>query len=151
MSERTSYSGKRQRGKIWIGLFFVVCVGYLAYFIATQQPPLNQEEKKLVGKWAHETTEMVMAFHKDRSFRSEDGEFAGKWWIESGELKMKMWRAKPDHFGNKYADFFANPISNLQDSWNAKAIVLNIRHIDEMNRAILTSPGAEDFTIRRVH
>lgn len=150
MSQRMSYLGKRQRGRVWIGLFLVVCVGFLIYFVAAQQPPLNQAEKEFVGKWTNQTTGMVIAFNSDRSFRSQDGEFVGKWWIENSDLNLKMWRAEPDHFGNKYADFFANPIANLQDYWNAKPVVVSIMQNDEKVQATLSSPGAEEVTIRRI-
>lgn len=59
--------------------------------------PLTATEKRLVGNWNQialpgEQPLTGMTFGEDRSFRSHDGQFAGRWWITAGQLHVKIWR-----------------------------------------------------------
>ena len=111
-----------KRNMIACSVVFVIAVGLLVSISlqrSERTKPLNASESVFVGTWNHVSMPEgidfgLMSFESDRTFRTQDGEFNGRWWISAGELNLKMWRDEPTNV--PLVDVLILPIS---DAWNA--------------------------------
>lgn len=71
------------------GLLLAVC----AYcFTGERLRPLTPQEQRLVGSWDDETPGFLRDFYADRTFTTSNGQFAGRWSIDEGMLKITYWQ-----------------------------------------------------------
>ncbi|QDT30703.1 hypothetical protein [Gimesia panareensis] len=82
---------KHRRGLL-VCLAGILLLG-IAYFLTEEkQQPLSAEEQQLMGAWDDETPGFLRIFRADRTFTTSNGQFAGRWWIDEGELKVTYWQ-----------------------------------------------------------
>ena len=110
---------RRRRLIVWgILVTVVACVSICC--ISVPQSPLTLAERSLVGTWTYEDRSIGIVFSADRSFRDDNDEFCGRWWMEAGQLKMKMWRTERMVSSYNRLNRFARPLTNAWDSFNAR-------------------------------
>ncbi|MGI9516969.1 MAG: hypothetical protein ACR2NP_07995 [Pirellulaceae bacterium] len=108
----------------------VIIVALVAIFSIGSGRPLSQAERALVGSWSHvpmpgEEPPDALVFESNRTFRSENGEFTGRWWISSGQLHLRMWRGdEPTVL--PFADAVVRPITDWWNSASADVSVLQV-------------------------
>ncbi|QDV21646.1 hypothetical protein Pan153_63360 [Gimesia panareensis] len=82
---------KRRRGLL-VCLAGILLLGTAYWFTGERQRRLSAEEQLLVGAWDDETPGFLRIFHSDRTFTTSNGQYAGRWWIEEGKLKVIAWQ-----------------------------------------------------------
>lgn len=131
-----------------------ILVTMVAIFSIGSGRPLSQSEKALVGSWSHvplpgEEPPDALVFESNRTFRSENGEFTGRWWISSGQLHLRMWRGdEPTVL--PFADVLIRPITDLWNSASADVAVLQVMINDDGKHIELAGSGNPPETLFRL-
>ena len=137
---------RRRRLIVWSILVTVVaCVAICC--ISVPQSPLTPAERSLIGTWTHEDRSDGIVFNADRSFRDENDEFCGRWWMEDGQLKMKMWRTERMVSSYNRLNQAARPFTNAWDSFNARIDSCEIE-IDDISAEFSWSDSESTRLIR---
>ena len=128
-------------------------IGGLAVFRPGPLRWLNADERAFVGVWTHEVMPgeeplAEMSFRSNRTFRSDDGEFAGRWWIHSGQLHLKLWRDQ-EPTGVPVANALIRPVANWWYSSQAAVDTWEIKLNESGDRAELLQDGvASEILVR---
>ncbi|GEM_PF-1792577 len=85
------YNLKQKRGRILLAGILVLLLAYL--LTGENQPPLSAVERQLVGEWFDGPRGSTRIFKPDRTFLTSNGQFAGVWHIDEGELAVTVWQA----------------------------------------------------------
>ena len=113
-----------------------ILIATAAFLSCRYAKPLTPSETALVGFWSlvsisdQKILGEVM-FGSDRTFRTTDGEFIRQWWLNSGQLRIKIWRDEPTNLP------FVKALKNVSADTEIWQLALN----ENGDRAELSLPG----------
>lgn len=132
---------KRMVGGLAGGMGLVVLVA-VACIVSRPPAPLAAVEKRLVGNWSQVDLpggEVLsdMTFAVNRTFRGNDGQFVGRWWISSGQLHVEYYSAD-------WREHLFDPV-RLWKALRRDAVTVDIRFVGDAGRMELAEPGKRPF------
>jgi hypothetical protein len=114
----------------------------LAGIVLRPPAPLTTTERRLVGDWTQvelpgEEVLSDMTFSADRTFRSNDGQFVGSWWITHGQVHVK-------YSSSDWGEHWLNP-AMLWNHARRHAVAWDIRFVGDHGRVELAKHGEPPF------
>jgi hypothetical protein len=132
-------NSRKRRYVLLLCLLLVVC----AYCFTGDKPyPLTAEEQQLVGAWDDETPGFLRVFHSDRTFTTSNGQFAGRWRIDEGELKITYWQTFEPPRSLSLASLELS-LNSLQRSFEKETYSWQIDFLDNGRQMTLSHPVDE--------